>query len=208
MIIQCPSCSSKFLVPNNAIKAEGRKVKCSKCKHIWLQLPKFNISNVIPSIQKEITADPIPENSNLPVIKKKKVSPALKTATVVLLILNIIGTSFVYFKRKSYHTAYNERLPVSLYNINIKSEESEESKNISINGLMVNETENQHNVPEIRLTLYDDKNNSIKTVFLHSDNSFIMPEQTLSFTNTLENIDKKCHHILIETGYTKKPKQI
>ncbi len=37
MIISCPECSSEFDVPVALIGAEGRKVRCAKCKHEWHQ---------------------------------------------------------------------------------------------------------------------------------------------------------------------------
>lgn len=35
MILVCPSCDSKFNVPDNAIPPEGRKVRCAQCGHAW-----------------------------------------------------------------------------------------------------------------------------------------------------------------------------
>jgi predicted Zn finger-like uncharacterized protein len=35
MILECPACQSRFNVPANAIPAEGRTVKCSRCGHAW-----------------------------------------------------------------------------------------------------------------------------------------------------------------------------
>jgi len=35
MILQCPSCNARFLVPDAAVPAEGRTVKCGKCAHQW-----------------------------------------------------------------------------------------------------------------------------------------------------------------------------
>lgn len=37
MIISCPKCETKFNVPDSAITAEGRKVKCSSCDESWIQ---------------------------------------------------------------------------------------------------------------------------------------------------------------------------
>ncbi len=39
MIITCTECEKRFVVPDNAIPAEGRTVQCSACSNKWKQLP-------------------------------------------------------------------------------------------------------------------------------------------------------------------------
>ena len=69
MILECKSCSKKFLVPDSAITSKGRLVQCSSCGNKWTQFP----------IEKKIIKEKINFTAKKNVIKKPiKTSPKLK----------------------------------------------------------------------------------------------------------------------------------
>ena len=53
MIIQCESCSRKFIVKDTDIPKEGRTVQCSNCSQKWFQTPIKIQSSVASNIDKK-----------------------------------------------------------------------------------------------------------------------------------------------------------
>lgn len=37
MIIACPACATRYVIPDSAIGVDGRTVRCAKCRHSWFQ---------------------------------------------------------------------------------------------------------------------------------------------------------------------------
>ncbi len=55
MILVCPSCESKFKVPDNAIPPEGRKVRCAQCGNAWHATKAHELK---PAARKPVASKP------------------------------------------------------------------------------------------------------------------------------------------------------
>lgn len=59
MIISCPACGTRYVVPDAAIGGDGRTVRCAKCKHSWFQEP--DLLDLTEQVQTVKTDEPAPE---------------------------------------------------------------------------------------------------------------------------------------------------
>ena len=57
MIIACPACATRYVVPDSAIAVEGRTVRCAKCRHSWHQ---DGPATVAPTVGGDTVSKPTP----------------------------------------------------------------------------------------------------------------------------------------------------
>ncbi len=59
MIIHCPACSTRYVVPDAAVGVDGRTVRCAKCKHSWFQEgPELDVPAPVAEPDEGVPAPP------------------------------------------------------------------------------------------------------------------------------------------------------
>jgi predicted Zn finger-like uncharacterized protein len=66
MIVTCPACATRYSVEPSSIAPDGRKVRCTRCGHIWLQLPPADMPKRVDLLPDLVDRDIRPETVVVP----------------------------------------------------------------------------------------------------------------------------------------------
>lgn len=165
MIIQCPACNAQYAVPDHAIGADGRQVRCAKCTHQWLvKRPPSAMSveelDSLLKVPEKPVAKPIPAGSNLPAKTKPAFSPLLTGAVAASFIFAIICNLLIFIPGMFGITHTKD---IAFADLKLAKQETKTGMEYGISGKIINLADKPQTMPAIRIMLIDKEGTPLKS---------------------------------------------
>lgn len=185
MILTCPQCETRFVVPANAIPSEGRSVRCAKCQAKWHQLPVEDDDRVdvvkAPVITKtEETPKSDGKFALILASVKKELIEGYKPFTAGLAIVLALFFALTQFSGSAVVVGQG----LAFHHVVIEREGSE----LAIRGEIVNSMNDVRGVPKIQLTtIFDGVDGDSFLIVPAKD--VLEPNEQIEFTYVLTEAD-------------------
>jgi predicted Zn finger-like uncharacterized protein len=173
MYIACPECDTKFVVTPEQIGTHGRKVKCSKCSHIWHQKSGDN-ARIEPTITAPIKTTPLGNGVNLPALLPVKIQPYLYALPLMMIGMITFMLVMLFPNNLGFDSLLNSN---QLSIRDIKIERQQDIDKITVSYKVLNNSANNVKMPLVRIRLFDSNSRILKSLIDDHTNIDMSPNQ-------------------------------
>jgi predicted Zn finger-like uncharacterized protein len=203
MILVCPLCNTRYLIPASAFAGGARQVRCAKCSHSWQAEPPKELDLVQTHTLEPVTIErrPIPQGSNLPAVIKEPMPKWLSFAIIsasFFAILALLGWLILVrgsivkiwpametvYDHVGLHVFYvGEGLNLT----NVRSELRYEDgiMKLYVEGNIVNTTEKIQKIPNLNASAIGSDGENMQSWQIDAPAATLEPKGTLPFTSSI-----------------------
>jgi hypothetical protein len=183
-----------------SVTSTGRKVRCTKCFHIWTQYPSKDKQK-----KKEATVKKVSLSRSLPVVIEYVVPGWLKLLPAIFAVLILVTSVFFFHedienKYQPLRSVYTKVGILNSGNIEIQKTEllRKDNNSIDINGFVVNNSEERRRVPNIVVRVVDQTNKKILSFVIKAPKSDLSNGGKYAFFKNIKNIPSSAKLITLE----------
>ncbi len=190
MILTCPECDTRFVVPSTIFANGGRQLKCSTCKHKWFQDdPNKEEADFKPE---DIIRDNAPK-ANKPrgtMVETLKNDFSNGRAVIIATTVIIIGLFFIYNAMKP-SLIIGQGLAFDQITITRADEAT------VITGNIVNAMNDERGVPSIKITQVMAEGVEGDSILIAPEKSILASGEILNFTTTIEGLSSSVQNLRV-----------
>jgi predicted Zn finger-like uncharacterized protein len=181
MIINCPECTTKFLVNPTDLGEEGRMVRCGRCKNEWYaaNTPAYNEQDLSPQPEPDAPFAPrhvpVLAKETKPVISRKRLLTPWRVAAASLVASVGIGVGLManpaavvaaWEPAAPLYAALNSPMPtvgegLHFAQVKVHSHRLPATTKLLIDGKIINTTAKERPLPPLLFSVRDDKRKNI-----------------------------------------------
>lgn len=205
MILQCPACSARYAVPDHAIGANGRTVRCAKCKHSWFEKapeslagkPMAELDAMLGEIKVQSTPRPVPKGSNLPARAPAGASWALKIGTGLSAVAAIL-LALLYFAPGLF--GYSPSVGLVLADVSMQERPIDGMTLYEIKGKILNNSDRTLEIPILNISLIDKQGSEVRYWQFREKGSMLEPGKNTEFTTGELGVTALGDRFIVELG--------
>lgn len=176
MYISCPECDAKFVVRPEQIGKNGRKVRCSKCAHVWHQKLRNDIKIEPILTAQAIQEIPLGNGVNLPALLPIRIPAYLYSLPLLLIAMIILMLVMMFPHKVGIETMLSyDHLSIK----DIKIENRTDIEKITISYKVLNSSIDEAKVPLVRIRLFDKNNRVLRSHIVDHTQINLAPKQYL-----------------------------
>ena len=210
MILICPACGKRYLVPSSALGSPGRRVQCAACGETWFQEPPAQDADtavtfedpVIDPPPEDIEPPPLRAGSNLPALRRRPEKKRLPVGWILLGLFIVAVVAVGVFGRGVIVSAWPPSarlyelvgLPVPvpgaglvLHDVATERMSQGGVPVLVVTGTIANPTQEVKNVPKLRVSLRDGRRREVQSWVFAADTAKLVPGEFVKFGSEFAN---------------------
>jgi len=210
LILTCPACGKRYLLPSGAVGSAGRRVRCGACGESWFQDPPAQEAEaplafdepVITPPPEDIEPPPLRPGSNLPALRRR---PEKRRAPVGWILLGLFVVAVVtggIVARSAVVNAWPPSarlyelvgLPVPVPGAGLVLHDVATERMVQggipvlvVTGTVANPTQEVLDVPKLRVSLRDSHRREVQSWTFAADTAKLVPGEFVKFGSEFAN---------------------